>query len=229
MSDDPSTPHPSPSAGDFTWSDVPPGSTVTLGTRSLRALAHPLRVHLMTLLRTQGPATATMLAGRLDINTGSASYHLRQLAAAGLVVEDESRGNARDRWWRTAHRSTYFEPGRVEEADRAAGALYLEAIAGEYAERLRHAARTTLDLPAAWRDAMTLSDWRLRLSPDEAGALVRDLVAVIKTYRRDDDPGADAPADAESVVLQVQAMVDLGAAATRRPEHASGRDAEDRP
>src|SRR6478609_7088218 len=78
---------------------------------NLRGLAHPLRVRLLGLLRTYGPATATSLAGELGLTSGALSYHLRQLEKYGFVVEDTERGNRRDRWWTAAHRSTLFEVG----------------------------------------------------------------------------------------------------------------------
>ena len=53
---------------------------VTLDPRTLRGLAHLMRVRILTSLREGGPATATGLAARLGESTGSTSYHLRQLA-----------------------------------------------------------------------------------------------------------------------------------------------------
>ena len=64
---------------------------------------------MLGLLRSEGPATATTLATRLGLNSGATSYHLRQLEKHGFIVEDTSRGNARDRWWRAAHQSTQTE------------------------------------------------------------------------------------------------------------------------
>jgi DNA-binding transcriptional ArsR family regulator len=46
-----------------------------------------------------GPATASMLARELGESSGATSYHLRALAAAGLVVEDLERRKGRERWW----------------------------------------------------------------------------------------------------------------------------------
>jgi DNA-binding transcriptional ArsR family regulator len=69
----------------------------------LRALAHPLRLQLLELLKDDGPATASGLGRRVGENSGTTSWHLRQLADAGLVVEDTGRGNRRERWWRAAH------------------------------------------------------------------------------------------------------------------------------
>src|SRR5688500_3139681 len=113
-----------------------PHDRLVLGAETLRALTHPLRTRLLSSLRLHGPSTASQLAERLGVNSGATSYHLRQLADAGLVVEDAERGNARDRWWRAAHKRTYFEIGAGPEDDEAA---YLSAVAGAYADNVQRA------------------------------------------------------------------------------------------
>jgi DNA-binding transcriptional ArsR family regulator len=50
----------------------------------MRAIAHPTRLRIMSLL-TGAPMTAADVARELDINHANASYHLRQLHAAGLI------------------------------------------------------------------------------------------------------------------------------------------------
>ncbi len=80
--------------------------TITPSAAGLRALAHPTRLKMLMRLRVEGPATATTLARELSLNTGATSYHLRQLAEHGFIVEDAERGDARDRWWKAAHQST---------------------------------------------------------------------------------------------------------------------------
>ena len=55
--------------------------------RALRAMAHPIRLELVGLLRTHGPLTATKAAALLGESSGSTSFHLRQLAKYGLVEE----------------------------------------------------------------------------------------------------------------------------------------------
>ncbi|MFP1627380.1 ArsR/SmtB family transcription factor [Streptomyces sp. 5K101] len=70
--------------------------------RSLRGLAHPLRFHLLGLLRTEGPATATRLARRTGVSWASAGYHVRRPAAYGFVEPDRHTGGGRERWWRAA-------------------------------------------------------------------------------------------------------------------------------
>ncbi len=53
---------------------------------SLRAVAHPVRLRMLSVL-TGTAMSAADLARTLDISHANASYHLRQLADAGEVVE----------------------------------------------------------------------------------------------------------------------------------------------
>jgi DNA-binding transcriptional ArsR family regulator len=60
----------------------------------MRALAHPTRVRMMHLLRTEG-LSASELARRLQVRFGSAQYHLRSLQRAGIarkVAQRRKRG-----------------------------------------------------------------------------------------------------------------------------------------
>ena len=180
--------------------------------RSLRGLAHPLRLQLLGLLRADGPATASQLAVRTGQSSGATSYHLRQLAAYGFVVEDTDRGTARERWWRAAHRATRFElPQDADEERRALGEEYLRVVADANARRVQAAiaglATVEEDLGAGWAEAVRLSDLRLRLTRGEALALIADLQAVAARYRSDDPESlAGAPSDARRVVLQFQVL-----------------------
>jgi DNA-binding transcriptional ArsR family regulator len=161
-------------------------STHLLTPASLKALAHPVRVRLLGLLRADGPATASGLAARLGESSGTTSYHLRQLAAAGFVVDEAGRGNGRERWWRSAQDATRLEPADwLDDPDvRPAVDSYLGAVLDAYVGRARRwLART--DAPRRWRDAATLSDARLSLSAAELGRLNDELEAVVESYRRE--------------------------------------------
>jgi DNA-binding transcriptional ArsR family regulator len=181
-------------------------SQIRLDATTLRGLAHPLRVRILGLLREQGPATATTLAERLGQSTGATSYHLRQLAAYGFVVDDPDRNVGRERWWKAAHRSTTLDS--LEERADAEG--YLRAVAAQYAERVDRFLGEFAGLPAEWVDTFTLSDWRLRLTAEEGKRLNEEIFALVARYRRDpqpgDEPDADVPAGAEKVVVQVGLM-----------------------
>lgn len=66
----------------------------SLDARSLRGLAHPLRMRLLDALRFGGPATASQLAAKLGESSGATSYHLRQLAAHGFIEDAPSAARA---------------------------------------------------------------------------------------------------------------------------------------
>jgi len=164
-------------------------SSITPDLAGLRALSHPVRLRILGMLRTSGPATATTLARRLDLNTGATSYHLRQLAEHGFIEEDAERGNARDRWWRAAHESTrtaFREQGVVDDDVEA----YLSSVALLYGDRLRSAVAEMRFLPGEWRTVGTLSDWEIRLTPARADALVQALVALVEETPDAQEEGA---------------------------------------
>ena len=66
----------------------------------LKALTHPLRRRIVRLMRSGDPMRATDLAERLDVAANSVSFHLRRLAAAGMIREaPELARDRRDRVW----------------------------------------------------------------------------------------------------------------------------------
>jgi len=179
-----------------------PDKDLVLDTSTMKALSHPLRVQMIGLLRRFGPATATTLAQRLGINTGATSYHLRQLAAYGLIVEDAAQGNARDRWWKAAHRRTYLDSGELGVEETGA---YLATIAEVHAATLRRAAQEMPSLPDDWRDVGTMSDYWLLLTPQETSAMLEELYEVVGRYRSHDDVDGP-PENARRVTLQLEAF-----------------------
>lgn len=184
---------------------------VLLDAKGLRALSHPLRVRLVGLLRTHGPATATRLAERLDINSGSASYHLRRLADAGFVAEDEERGNARDRWWRAVHQSTWFESRELARREPEATMQYLQSVAATYTTQAQRALAELPTMPPAWQEAFDMSQVPLRLTPEEAQQLGAELRGVMARYRRDVPGDAEAaPEGAERIVMITQLLPEPG-------------------
>jgi DNA-binding transcriptional ArsR family regulator len=70
---------------------VPPADPHPAGELSgLRVLAHPLRLRMLSLL-TGAPFSASELSRELGVSQALASYHLRQLHAAGLIELSEVR------------------------------------------------------------------------------------------------------------------------------------------
>ena len=59
--------------------------------RTLKALAHPVRVALIETLSVEGPMTATEAGERIGESPTTCSFHLRQLAKYGFVEEAGER------------------------------------------------------------------------------------------------------------------------------------------
>lgn len=175
-------------------------SMVVLDAHKLRGIAHPVRVRILGELRWTGPATATGLAARLGLNTGATSYHLRQLAAHGFVVEDTARGTHRERWWKAAHQSTRYDLADVGHSDDELGSTYLRSVVEVFADTARRAVDELPDRPEPWRGVGTFSDRQLRLTPDETERLAGELMELLATYRQDDldaePPEGTAPVSA---------------------------------
>ncbi|MET9554462.1 winged helix-turn-helix domain-containing protein [Streptomyces sp. NPDC006645] len=185
-------------------------NTVVLDAKGLRALAHPVRVQLVGLLRKFGPSTATRLAERLGVNSGTASYHLRQLGESGFVEEDTERGNARERWWRAVHQSTRFSDRELAEQEPDAVLAYLQSVAAVYTLRTQRALGELQTMPERWRGTFDISDWALRLTPEEAVDLRQELHALLARYRADSPDTADAaPEGTERVSLITQILPEL--------------------
>ncbi|MEU6713498.1 winged helix-turn-helix domain-containing protein [Nonomuraea sp. NPDC046802] len=180
-------------------------SVVVLDAKGLRALAHPVRVQLVDLLRKHGPSTATRLAERLGVNSGTASYHLRRLAAAGFVEEDADRGNARERWWRSVHETTRLSDEELSDREPDAVLAYMQSVAALYNVRTQRALSEMQTMPRGWRRVMDLSSFALRLTAEEGLRLHEELGEVIARYRRD-APGVQAPPDAVRISLITQLL-----------------------
>ncbi|MDH6192630.1 DNA-binding transcriptional ArsR family regulator [Streptomyces sp. CZ24] len=182
---------------------------IALDTAALRVLAHPLRLNVLSLLRERGPSTAGRIAGELGIHPGAASYHLRRLAAGGLIVEEAERGTGRERWWRSAHRQSVHDPAAAFGEEREAGLGYTHAVALAAADRLRRSAQELPGMPGEWADVVTYSDFLLRLTPAEVGRMRAEIFEVIERYRADGSTSTSTSGGSEGAVpvtLQVQAL-----------------------
>ena len=182
-------------------------TSVTPSPAGLKALSHPVRLQLLGLLRVDGPATATTLAAQVGINSGAASYHLRQLAQHGFITDAPERGNARERWWQAAHQSTYADNTADTPDERQTIDAYLQSVAMVYTQNLQAHIEERDTLSDEWRRASTLSDYYLRLSPAKARAVVQQLHALLQEVHEStiDRDGDDGDADAGDFIIQFSA------------------------
>jgi DNA-binding transcriptional ArsR family regulator len=174
----------------------------------LRMLAHPLRLRMLEVLR-EGPATASALGRRLGESSGATSYHLRVLAKAGVVVEEE-RGSKRERWWRRVDSFTLVSramPPELDPAEAAALQAALARIDAFFLDRDDDALRRWSDqrdsLGREWQDASMLGNWPVLATPEEAKALWTLVITEIDKLRRS---AADAPEGAAEVHVSLRVL-----------------------
>lgn len=185
----------------------PTRPTRRIDARSLKGLAHPLRVRILELLGLDGPATSSVLAARLGENTGTVSWHLRHLAEHGFIEEEAGRGTKRERWWRRVPLANELNIAdfRDDPATSEALTVYLHELLRQYFGRV--VAYVDEDWDDEWRSAGTVSDWRdLHLTRDQLGAMNAELMAVVDRYRATSAADRDDAADARPVVVQLQSF-----------------------
>jgi predicted ArsR family transcriptional regulator len=160
------------------------GRTVTRLTdaKALRAYAHPVRMALVGLLRTEGPLTATRAAELLGESSGTCSFHLRQLARYGLV-EEAGGGTGREKPWRATTTSTAWDAtgGGTPETAAAAGLLNT-VIAEQYFEQLMRWLEASPDQPAEWQQAVQFGDRILYVTAEELEELSRRVRELVDEY-----------------------------------------------
>lgn len=191
--------------------------------RSLRALAHPLRMEIVASLRHDGPATATLLAERLGESSGLTSYHVRVLAKNGFVEEATDRGTGRERWWKAAQDMTSWraEDFRDDPDERQAEEWLTGYAARRGMEWLDEWMQRRPKADPEWVAVSEASDYTLDVTAAELGALAQEISELVLRHR--DAALASEPADGgerRSVRLLVYGF-------PRPPEEQHGGEADD--
>ncbi|MGW4501228.1 ArsR/SmtB family transcription factor [Micromonospora sp. NPDC004336] len=172
----------------------------------MRALAHPARLAITEHLSSiEAGATATECAEIVGLSPSATSYHLRELAKAGLVEPAPTRGDARERVWRTVSSSWTVEAGRAAAPEaRAAERALVEAWLARDLERSREWLRRVPDEPAEWYAASRLADSQLVLTADELRELNEAVDRLLEPYRK--RTRVDPPPSARTVSLNYKAL-----------------------
>ncbi|QFG67884.1 winged helix-turn-helix domain-containing protein [Ornithinimicrobium pratense] len=154
----------------------------------LKAMTHPLRRRIVSLMRHDQPMRAVDLARQLDVPANSVSFHLRTLADAGMIIEaPEHARDRRDRVWVAAGDGfSVPDPGTLQEEDEPALRAYLDQAGID----LQELVRTALVWAVEWssgRDEVqraAISLGTLRATRAEIDLLVEELESVIRRTRQ---------------------------------------------
>jgi DNA-binding transcriptional ArsR family regulator len=168
--------------------------------RTMRALAHPVRIALLEELVLGGALTATELGERIGESPTTCSFHLRQLAKYGFV-EEAGGGKGRSRPWRLTSIGISFSPHDDPAAEVAASALS-RLVRERWLDRYRAWVETKGSYSRAWRDASDESEYLFYVTPGELKALNQELLDLLLPKFRDrlTDP-AKRPAGALPVEM----------------------------
>ena len=167
---------------------------------ALRALAHPVRIRLLGLLRREGPLTASEAGRRVGESSGSSSYHLRQLARFGLV-EEAGGGRGRERPWRATSLYTSW-PNVSATPEFADASRVLERFVLErYVERLQRWFARRATESVEWQEAAMYGDHLLYLTAAELAELRDSLTELWERYLERTARPELRPPGARSVAL----------------------------
>jgi DNA-binding transcriptional ArsR family regulator len=127
---------------------------------ALRAMAHPVRLRIMSLL-TAAPMTAAEVARELHLTHANASYHLRNLLSGGLIYvagEEKIRGGVAKRY--------RYDVGRDRQHQQRTGPIGDEQLRAEFAAFANELIRRTRDahFPPSGK---VLADAELWVAPEK--------------------------------------------------------------
>jgi predicted transcriptional regulator len=171
--------------------------------RTIRAIAHPVRMALLEAME-QAEArtmTATQASELLGESPANCAFHLRTLAKYGFV-EEAGGGRGRERPWRLKYRSLELKPPWLDPESRLAVEAAATVWIDRWLDRAKDRLRRALSFPAEWQEASMASARTLYLTAAEAVELDHDMHALWDRFReRGDDPSLRPPASLRYEVL----------------------------
>ncbi len=147
-----------------------------------KALAHPLRIRMLRLTAQQA-MTNKQLADRLEIDPGTALYHVRLLTEAGLMKQEPVRtgvSGALEKPYRSTGQSWWLD-GPLADADPHGAFAPIQAFQDE----LRGAGPESVQ---------TFDRFLLHLSAADVETLERRILAILDEYVETDGERLDQPA-----------------------------------
>jgi DNA-binding transcriptional ArsR family regulator len=150
--------------------------------RTMRAVAHPVRLALLEALGREGELTATRAAEMLDESPGNTSWHLQTLAKYGYI-EEAGGGKGRSRPWRLASISNRFQTAAEDPDAQAAGEALESVFADQTYSRLREWWARRASYPRVWRDSAFTVDSIGYMTAAEMSELGDEISVLFSRYR----------------------------------------------
>jgi DNA-binding transcriptional ArsR family regulator len=160
--------------------------------KAIRALTHPLRLDLLQILGTAGPATAAQCGRLLGVSQASCSFHLRQLAKYGFAEDAGPGRDRRERRWRLTYTRLSL---RIGTAGEVAVRQQIERLV---VEREMQAILDYSQRPAGadpeWQHKAGIVTAVAVLSPDDAASIKEKWIALLAPFVAGTGTGTERPA-----------------------------------
>jgi DNA-binding transcriptional ArsR family regulator len=158
-----------------------PYGDVELDPRGMRALAHPVRLAILSRLQSGGPSTATALAPLVGATPSVTSWHRRHLAEHGLVRDAEGGSDGRQRWWEAV--GTGFRFSAADEGSLDAASLLGRTMMEQAADLPERWAREVEPLlEVDWRRSAGLSNTTMEVTADELAEVEAAIERLLAPY-----------------------------------------------
>ncbi|MDE9365069.1 metalloregulator ArsR/SmtB family transcription factor [Luteipulveratus sp. YIM 133132] len=175
-----------------------PYGDIELDAQGMRALAHPVRLAILTRLQQRGPSTATGLSEHVGASPSVASWHLRHLAKHGLVRDAEQQRSGRERWWEAAARGIRFvaDDEASRSAYRALRAV-IESAEGDLVGEWERDVEPHLE--QEWAHVAGRANTTVLVTPAEAAEIESAIEQVLAPYVLRKDSPDDTPEGTRTV------------------------------
>lgn len=177
----------------------------------LRALAHPLRVEILSVIDDLGEATATQIAEKVGESPSNCSFHLRTLAKAGFIERADAQGTSKP--WKAVHQSRDLRPDPSDpESVRTSGtigALYVQHEANRIVDFLT---RHGLSDPQ-WLPGITVNSSTFWATPEELAEVANEIAHIADRFAGRKNP-ANRPAGSRKAHLFATVNPDFDLPAT---------------
>lgn len=163
----------------------PLGDIELTDAQSMRALAHPVRLAILSRLQRFGPATASELSPHVGATPSVTSWHMRHLAGFGLVRDAAPGEDRRARRWEAAGRGFRFAvpPGDEDSEGVAAARALSQLMFAQHALVPQEwSAEVEPRLTGPWRHVAGVSNTRVVVSADEAEAINDAIEAILAPF-----------------------------------------------
>jgi DNA-binding transcriptional ArsR family regulator len=169
--------------------------------RTMRALAHPIRIRLLEVLAHAVELTATEAGELVGESPASCSFHLRQLAKYGFVEEAPRSGGGRRRPWRRTGTGMTFSDVHDDPETREAAIALSRVLRDRNLANAQRGLEESLAQPPEWRRVLGMSDYTLYVTPDELWDIQVEILAIWRRYlERIEDP-AKRPGNSKPIQM----------------------------